>query len=65
MAIQDKLFHQMTLAELEAEQAQWNHGISHGVFDGALALATDYRDLCAKWVERRTREARRPAALAS
>lgn len=65
MAINDKLFHQMTLAELEAEHAQWDHGITHGVFDGALALATDYRDLCATWMARRTREARRPAALAS
>lgn len=60
-----KLFNEMTLAELEAEWAQWNDGITRGVFNSALALAIDYRDLCATWMARRTREARRSMARAS
>lgn len=60
-----KLFSEMTLAELEAERAQWDDGITRGAFNGARALATDYRNLCATWVARRTREARQSMARAS
>ena len=66
MAVIDaKPFDQMSLAELAAERAQWDDGITRGVFADALALATHYRDLCAQWLARRTREARRSVARAS
>jgi hypothetical protein len=57
-----KPFDQMTLAELRAEHAQWVKATQAGAWGCFYQNAHDCRDVLARWIARREREAEGVAA---